>query len=204
MMNILATYNVSRETIEKLKNYEALVLEWNGYFNLISKSSVDCIWERHILDSVQLYEFIEKDCLILYDFGSGAGFPAIVLAIIAKEKNPNLKITLIESIKKKANFLNEVKNKLDLNIEIINDRIENIERKNVDIITSRAMASLDKLLEYAKPFCSKKTQLIFPKGIKWKDELNEAEKKWTFNYNVINSKTDDTGRILQISNLRRK
>ena len=110
-MNILATYNVSRETIKTLKNYEALVLKWNERFNLISKSSVDFIWDRHILDSLQLYEFLDDKAKSLYDFGSGAGFPAIVLAIIAKEKNPDLKITLIESIKKKAIFLNEVKNK---------------------------------------------------------------------------------------------
>lgn len=204
MMNILATYNVSRETIKTLKNYEALVLEWNERFNLISKSSVDFIWDRHILDSLQLYEFLDDKAKSLYDFGSGAGFPAIVLAIIAKEKNPDLKITLIESIKKKAIFLNEVKNKLELNIEIINDRIENIDKTNIDIITSRAMASLDKLLEYSKPFCSKKTQLIFPKGIKWKEELLEAQKKWNFNYEVINSKTDESGHIFKISNLRRK
>ena len=75
MSNILKTYNVSRETIEDLKTYEKLVLEWNNKFNLISKSSVEYIWERHIEDSLQLCNFINLDDKVLYDFGSGAGFP---------------------------------------------------------------------------------------------------------------------------------
>jgi 16S rRNA (guanine527-N7)-methyltransferase len=83
MSDILKTYNVSRETIDKLKTYEKLVLEWNNRFNLISKSSVECIWNRHILDSVQLCKYINNKDNILYDFGSGAGFPAIVIAIVS-------------------------------------------------------------------------------------------------------------------------
>lgn len=204
MNDILTIYNVSRETINDLENYKTLVLEWNERFNLISKSSVNYIWDRHIIDSLQLYEYLKDDDVLLYDFGSGAGFPAIVLSIVAKEKNPNLKIVLIESIKKKATFLEEVKNRLNLNIDVVNDRIENIKKIKVNVITSRAMASLNKLLEYANPFCNKKTRLIFPKGIKWEEELKEAKKNWIFDYNVIGSKTDETGHIFIISNLRRK
>ena len=84
MENILDLYNVSRETVDELKKYEALVLEWNNKFNLISKSSIPYIWERHILDSLQLCQFIKKIDGVMCDFGSGAGFPAIVLSIISK------------------------------------------------------------------------------------------------------------------------
>lgn len=204
MSDILKTYNVSRETIDKLKTYEKLVLEWNNRFNLISKSSVEFIWERHIEDSLQLCQFITTEDETLYDFGSGAGFPAIVIAIVAEELFPNLRVSLVESIGKKATFLNEVKKVLGLNITVYNDRIEKLKLPKADIISSRALASLPKLLEYSKPFCKPTTRLIFPKGEKWKEEVLEAEKNWKFDYQTKQSLTSSTGCILQIKNIRRK
>ena len=204
MSDILKTYNVSRETMDSLKAYEKLVLEWNNKFNLISKSSVDYIWERHIEDSLQLCNFITPRDRSLYDFGSGAGFPAVVISIVAKEIFPNLEVNLIESIGKKAMFLNVVKESLKLNIKIHNDRIENLRLSKADVITSRAMASLDKLLFFSKPFCGKETRLLFLKGEKWKEELLEAQKKWLFDYLSTKSLTSDTGCVLEIKNIRRK
>lgn len=204
MTDILELNNVSRETIEKLKKYETLVKEWNIKFNLVSKSSIDDIWNRHILDSLQLCKLISQSDKVLFDFGSGAGFPAIVLAIASEQMFPNVSINLVESIGKKANFLNIAKQELNLNINVINDRIENIKEKKADIITSRAMASLTKLLGYSLPFCTKQTKLIFPKGAKWEEELNEAKRQWLFDYKVVDSITDETGHILIIYNLRRR
>lgn len=204
MMDILQIYNVSRETKEKIEAYKTLVLEWNCKFNLISKSSVEHIWERHILDSVQLYKYIRPTDKILLDLGSGAGFPGMVLAIMAEQLNPELSINLVESIGKKTLFLNAVKNELKLNVNILHDRIENIKMKNVDIITSRALAALSKLLDYSKPFCKTETNLIFPKGEHWADEIETAQKQWYFKYKTENSTTDKFGKILCISELRRK
>lgn len=204
MMNEAEKYNVSRETWSNLKTFQDMVLEWNERFNLISKSSAENIWDRHIIDSLQLKQFLTTEDKIMYDFGSGAGFPAIVLAIVAKESFPNLKISLIESIGKKTIFLNEVKKALNLDIEIINDRIENLKLPKADIITSRALASLDKLLFYAKNFSTAKTRLIFPKGEKWFEEVEAAKKIWSFEYDTIQSSTSDKGCILQIKNVRRK
>jgi len=204
MVNEAEKYNVSRETLSDLKTFQNMVLEWNNKFNLISKSSVAEIWSRHILDSLQLKQFITKNDKIMYDFGSGAGFPAIVLAIAAKTEFPDLKISLIESIGKKTIFLNEVKRKLNLDIEVINDRIENLKLPKADIITSRALASLDKLLFYANLFSNSKTRLIFPKGEKWSQEVEDAKKTWFFEYDTVQSSTSDKGCILQIKNVRRK
>lgn len=205
MSNILELYNVSRETIAKLKDYETLIKEWNNKFNLVSKSSVVELWNRHIIDSLQLIQFIHPTDKILYDFGSGAGFPAIVLAIAAEQLFPNLNVTLIESIGKKALFLKTVIEELNLqNVNVMNDRIENLKSMPVDIISSRALANLSKLLEYAKPFCKKETKLIFPKGENWKEELEIAKGKWSFDCKVIQSITDISGHILNISNVRRK
>jgi 16S rRNA (guanine527-N7)-methyltransferase len=204
MEDMINKYNVSRETIDNLKLFQNMVLEWNKKFNLISKSSEKNIWERHIVDSLQLCQFININQETLYDFGSGAGFPGIVLAIAGKQSFPNLKITLIESVGKKVLFLKEVDKVLDLNLNIINDRIENIKLPKADIISSRAMASLEKLLEYAKPFCSEKTILVFPKGEKWQEEIDKAKENWVFNYKSTQSITNNKGCILSINKIRRK
>lgn len=87
MKNFIDTYDVSRETFEKLKTYERLLVEWQQKFNLVSNSTLECAWERHFLDSAQLFKFIPPNAKIMYDFGSGAGFPGMVLAIMANEKN---------------------------------------------------------------------------------------------------------------------
>lgn len=205
MSDILEKYNVSRETITKLKAYESMVKEWNNKFNLVSKSSVECLWNRHIVDSAQLIQFIKPTDKILYDFGSGAGFPAIVIAIISEQLFPCLKINLVESIGKKILFLNAVKKEFNLeNVTIWHERIENLKISEVDIISSRALASLPKLLEYSKPFCTEKTKLIFPKGENYKEEIEQAKEKWSFEYDVIQSITDVSGHILNISKIRRK
>lgn len=204
MIDVEKKYNVSHETYEKLKNYQALVLEWNSKFNLISKSTETTIWERHIVDSLQLIKYITNEDKILLDLGSGAGFPGVVLAIASQELYPDLQINLVESIGKKTTFLHAVNEQLKLNMEIHQERIEKLNIGKVDVITSRALAALPKLLDYAKPFCKKNTRLILPKGENWSLENDEALTKWLYKYEIYNSDTSDVGKILRISDLRRK
>ncbi|MBR2273751.1 MAG: 16S rRNA (guanine(527)-N(7))-methyltransferase RsmG [Alphaproteobacteria bacterium] len=203
-MNTDYLKNVSRETIQDLKTFQQMVLEWNSKFNLISKSTETDIWKRHIEDSLQLDKFISEKDKTMYDFGTGAGFPGLVIAIFAKYTFPNLKISLIESTTKKTIFLNEVKNKLNLDINIINERIENLKLKKADIISSRAMASLEKLFEYAINFTKENTKLLFLKGESWQKEIETAQKNWIFSFESIPSITNEKGRVLQIQKLRRK
>lgn len=195
-------YNVSRETFEKLKTYECLLKEWQTKFNLVSNSTLENAWERHFLDSVQLFKLIPQTAKTLMDFGSGAGFPGMVIAIMANAKTPYLKVSLVESTTKKTLYLKEVKKQVGVEVEIINERIEKIKPQIVDVITSRAMTSLDALLQYALPFCGKKTVCIFPKGKKYAEELQEAQKKWCFNYQIVDSEQSDEGKILVITDLR--
>lgn len=204
MINQIEKIDVSRETYTDLETFQSMVLEWNNKFNLISKSSAEDIWNRHILDSLQLLKFINNKAENLYDFGSGAGFPGMVLAIALKDIFPNLKVSLMESIRKKTIFLNEVKTKLNLDVDIYNERVENLKLTKADIITSRAMASLEKLLNYAYPFCKKETELLFLKGKTWEDEIKTALIKWKFDYEAFESITDKDGKILFIKNIRRK
>ena len=98
MENFINKYNVSRETYLNFERYVALLKEWQTKFNLVSKNSLEFVWQRHIEDSIQLFNYIPLNSEKLYDFGSGAGFPAMVLAIVAKEKIPHLKFKLIESV----------------------------------------------------------------------------------------------------------
>ena len=171
---------------------------------MVSNSSLQNIWERHIEDSAQLFKYIPEGAENLIDFGSGAGFPAMVMAIIAMEKTPYLKVTMVESIKKKTLYLNEVALKTGVNVEIKNDRIENLPLKKYDVITSRAMASLVDLLKYAYPFCCENTICIFPKGKNYALELAEAHKKWRFKCSIEQSKVSEEGKILIISNIKKK
>lgn len=204
MKNFMDTYNVSRETFERLKTYEASLREWQKKFNLVSNASLDDAWNRHFLDSAQLFKYIPNSAKNVVDFGSGAGFPGMVLAIMAAEKTPYLNFFLIESITKKTLYLNEVKNLTGINnVKIINDRIENIKIPPVDVITSRAMCALKELLFYASKFSSKNTLCIFPKGKKYKEEIAEAQKSWIFTYKAVPSEQSDEGAILLITEIKK-
>ncbi len=194
-------YDVSRETLLKLRAYEASLQEWQNKFNLVSKSSLDDAWNRHFIDSMQLFKFIPQSAQSLYDFGSGAGFPGMVLAIMAADKTPYLKVSLIESIGKKTLYLKHVSEICSVNVEIFNQRIESLPKNKVDVITSRAMTSLSDLLGYAYPFCKKETVCIFPKGKKHQEEIDEAKKHWQFECQIHPSETSSEGVILVITKL---
>lgn len=196
-------YDVSRETFDRLKLYQDLLMEWQTRFNLVSKNSLEDAWSRHFIDSVQLFRYIPSSAKRLLDFGSGAGFPGLVLAVVAKEKTPYLKVGLVESILKKTLYLKEVATRLELSVDIINDRIEKITFPKVDVITSRAMTSLDGLLGYAYRFCKTETVCIFPKGKKYAQELAEAHKNWKFKCRIEPSDISEEGKILIISNLHK-
>lgn len=204
MKKNMENFTVSHETIGQLKTYLSLLQDWQAKFNLVSKSSLDDAWNRHFLDSMQLYKYIPQSAQTLADFGSGAGFPGMVLAIIAKENTPYLKVTLIESIKKKTLYLNEVAKATSTPVEIINDRIENLTNIHFDVITSRAMTALNDLLGYAAPFCRKNTVCIFPKGKNYASELAEAHKNWHFKCHIEPNEMSEEGRILIITDIAKK
>lgn len=204
MKNTEQKYNVSRETLNLLKAYEASLCEWQQKMNLVSKNSLPEAWKRHFLDSMQLFSLLPKSAKIVYDFGSGAGFPGMVLAIMAKSETPYLKFKLVESIKKKTLYLNAVKELTGANVEIINERIENISPQIADAITSRAMCALPDLLKYARPFCGKKTKLIFLKGRSYEQELNTARNEWEFELEILPNQESDDGVILVITGLHHK
>lgn len=202
--NELQQYNVSRETIQKLKDFVALLQEWNAKMNLVSKNSLEDVWQRHILDSLQLVRYLPQNFRFLVDIGSGAGFPGVVLAIVLQEKFPTAKVVLVESITKKTVYLKDVCAKLNLtNTVVENSRIENISINDVDVITARAVAALDVLCSYAFDLATKNTQMLFLKGRSYAEEVANAQQKWKFNLKVNPNLYSSDGVVLELSNLRK-
>ena len=174
-------YDVSRETYQNLATMVEMLRQWQEKFNLVSCNSLPEVWSRHIADSAGLFKYLPDEVDSVYDIGSGAGFPGLVLAIIAKEKHPDTKFVLIESIAKKTLYLNAVKEALNLNnVKVINARAEDLPLPPADVITARAVASLDKLLNCVFKLTTRQTKLILPKGKTYQEELYEALKKWNF------------------------
>ena len=192
--------HVSRETLARLKLYAGMLEDWNARHNLVSRVSMAQLWKRHFLDSAQLFDFIPQGIRSLVDLGSGAGFPGLVLAEMLRETG-SVHVVLYESILKKVDFLEKVSERLKLNVEIRRARIEDSGREDFDLITARACAPLPKLLSYAQRFWGKDTLALFLKGQNLGAELTETNKCWTIQAQSHPSRSDSTGRILEIREL---
>ena len=197
--------NVSRETLDELNKYSLSIIKKNREINLISSSTVKSINTRHILDSAQIIDFIDKnDVNICTDLGSGAGLPGIVLAILMKPKKPEFKVIFYEKSYHKSNFLKEISRKFKLNTEINQKNI--FEQKNLktDIIISRAFKPLPVIFEIAFKNFKKFKYIILFLGKSGKEILIEAAKKWKFDYEEKKSLTSDESLVVKISNLQKK
>ena len=197
--------NVSRETLEELKNFSLSILKKNKEINLISESTEKTINTRHIIDSAQIFDFIDKnDVNVCTDLGSGAGLPGIVLAILMKPKKPLFKVIFYEKSFHKSNFLKDMSKKFKLNTEIHQKNI--FEQKNLrtDIIISRAFKPLPVVFEIALNNFKKFKYIILFLGKSGNKILKEASKKWKFDYEERKSLTSDESLIVKISNLQKK
>ena len=195
--------HLTKENKKKLKILQDEVIRNNLNFNLISKSSELNIWNRHIIDSAQLLNFFPKELKSFIDIGSGAGFPGLVIKIL----NTSLEGHLVESNSKKANFLKNISKKIGVDINIHNERFENLHNLKNDnsyILTSRAVSSLNNLLKLTVPFFDTGSIGLFHKGEKWEIEINEAKKFWSFEFEAIKSLTNKKSRIIMIKNVIRK
>lgn len=191
--------NVSRETFNQLQVYVDLVIQSQEVFNLIGPSTVDTIWERHVLDSAQLIRYLPNEPSSIVDIGSGAGFPGVVIALLTQHK-----VTCIESVQKKANFLMMVKDELGLSFEVVSDRIENLNPQNADIVTARAVAPLSQLILLARPHLKPDGYFLFPKGEKYNEELEKTRERWLFDCEEYASITNEKSKILRISKITSK
>ena len=188
--------NVSRETLEKLEAYAALLTEENERQNLISPSTVAQLWERHILDSAQLVRFEPFACASWIDIGSGAGFPGIVIACIVSGS-----VTLVEPRRLRADFLHRVAESLDLNAQVVSTKAERV-TGTFDMITARAVAPLPALLEISHHLSTGKSRWVLPKGRNANSELADAQRAWQGVFHVEQSLTDEDSRIIVATDVR--
>lgn len=200
---LISGVNVSRETIEGLEHFAALIEKWTAKINLISKGSLSDLWDRHILDSAQLLKICPRNIHNWLDLGSGGGLPGVVVAILAKELIPMLTMTMVESDKRKSVFLRTAIRELDLNATVLNARIEKLPPVRVDVISARALAELDVLLAFAEPHLTKNTVCLFQKGEKWEKELSKAQQSWSFQCDITKSKTQLGAIILKLGEVSR-
>jgi 16S rRNA (guanine527-N7)-methyltransferase len=196
--------DVSRETEGQLRAYQSLLTKWQQKINLVSPTTIKDAWARHFEDSLQILPLLPSQAKTLYDLGTGAGFPGLVLAI----SNPNLAVTLVESDAKKCAFLSAVSRETGAPVTVKNARIEvaTEELPPPDIITARALASLESLFSYVWPWAEKAPNLtlIFPKGENWRAEIEAAKVAgWAFEHTETPSVTDKAARILVFTNLRK-
>jgi 16S rRNA (guanine527-N7)-methyltransferase len=194
----VARRDVSRETFERLEAYAAMLREESGRQNLVSVSTLDRLWDRHILDSVQLVRFEPHAGASWVDVGSGAGLPGVVIACIVEGP-----VTLIEPRRLRADFLHKVCESLRLNAAVVQAKVERAQGK-YDVITARAVAKMGQMLNISAHLSTRKTVWALPKGRSAEAELAEARRTWQGVFHVEQSVTDPASFIVVGTDVRAK
>ncbi len=193
-------FNVSRETLERLKLYVAVLEQWQPRINLVAGATLPEVWNRHLADSAQLLA-LAPNARTWLDLGSGAGFPGLVIAIMTHDQ-PGPRVTLIESDRRKSAFLAEVARQTGISVEIHTARVEQIAThdmlKPVDVVSARALAPLVRLIPLSLPFFGDATLGLFPKGRDAESEVTQARATWAFDVEMTPSLTDAAARIVAI------
>ena len=196
---------VSRETITSLKKYENYLIKSNKTLNLIGKSTINQIWIRHFLDSSQVIDFIDKNEKNLIDLGSGAGFPGLVTAILAKDRNIPLNVKLIEKSPRKVSFLKEVIKRLNLKAQVLHlNVLENSTRLEADLIIARAFKPLKIILQILDKNTENWKKVFLFLGKTGQDELLQASKNWDIKYKQRMSVTSSDSVVIEINKLKKK
>ena len=197
----IKSLNVSRETLKGFYEYKTLLSKWNEKINLVSKNTLVDIWERHFLDSGQIIEHVEASGKRWVDVGSGAGFPGLVVALLLRDRKIDCNLVLVEKNPKKGFFLNEVIRKLNLNVEVVSDNIYTLEPLNADILTARAFSELNNLIEISFRHRKKEGLCLFLKGENYRFELDKTLNYWFFDYDVVDSLSSSSGKIIRVKKI---
>jgi 16S rRNA (guanine527-N7)-methyltransferase len=192
-------FPVSRETLARLEAYAELLIRWSARINLVGRETLAGLWLRHMLDSAQLRPLVPDHAQSLIDLGSGAGFPGLVLAILGVPG-----VELIEADSRKAAFLREAARITEAVVAIHPCRIAAVPPHMVDVVTARAVAPLDRLLDLARPFIGCGTVCLFPKGERAEQELTLARKRWTMTVSMHHSIADPRGVVLHLHQVVRE
>ena len=195
--------HLPRDVRNNLKIYKSLLLKWQKAINLVSRGTLNDVWTRHIEDSLQLLPFLRGKRVL--DIGSGGGFPGMVLAVVSQnveflkqfEISESFNVTCVDSDQRKMTFLSEVARQTSTKVDIISDRIENVEGK-FDTLTARGFSELKVLIKFAKKYSN---YGVFLKGKKVEQEIENASKFFRFDYEIFKSITDESGRIILVYNI---
>ena len=199
-------FHVSRETIDRLTIYAEELKRWQKAVNLVAPGTLGQIWHRHFADSAQLADMIPPDSTQHADLGSGGGFPGLVLAIMLADRSAPPTTRLIESDQRKAAFLRETARRAGIAVEIVTARIENPETHAkvgiVDVVSARALAPLDRLLQLSAPLFGDATVGFFLKGRGVEQELTDAGHKWRFEHRLVPSVTQEGAYVVAVRHLQ--
>ena len=197
--DIVSEFFLNKTQVDKIDFYLSSIIEYNKHTNLVGKSTIENIWDRHVLDCLQLTKYIINKKLKILDLGTGAGLPGVLLSIVGYQR-----VLMIDSVKKKTDFVRQIIKDLSLVAKIQNKRIEKPPTSQHDIIVSRALAPLVKLLTYARMHSNKNTTSLFLKGRNAISEIDIATKVYFFEFEKIKSLSSDEGCVLKINNIKNK
>lgn len=192
---------LSSDSRSHLQSLVVLLEKWNPAINLVAAASLTDVWRRHIADSAQILAHLPDHARTWLDLGSGGGFPGLVVAILAKEKAPDLCVELVESDQRKCVFLQTAVRSLGLAATVTRSRIEALTPRRADVISARALAGMDQLLRYCQPHLAPGGICLFLKGAHVETELAEAEKSFKFNLKLFPNEIDNAGFVVRIADL---
>lgn len=196
-------FDVSRETTARLEAYAALLAQWTARINLVSDGTLPDIWGRHFADSAQLWTLRPTDARTWLDLGSGAGFPGLVIAAMAAERAPELRVALVEGDQRKAAFLRRAAAVVGVAVDVHAIRVEALPPAGADVVSARALAPLEALLAHAEKHRRPGGICLFPKGAAVHKEIEATERKWRFDHRLHPSLTDSRAAIMEIGAMGR-
>lgn len=201
VQEFIQAFAVSRETATRLELYLELLKRWNASINLVAASTLSQAWSRHLADSAQLFALRPRGARSWIDLGSGGGLPGLPVAALAAEQAPDLRITLVESDRRKAVFLAAAAREMGLAVGVEARRIEDVPGRPHDVVSARALAPLERLCGLAWRFKGPGTVFLFPKGVRLDSELTAASRGWHIRAERIASRTDPDAAVLRIVEL---
>ena len=196
---VISRFGLTKTQIKKIERFVLEIFKFNSHTNIVGKSTLKNVWERHIADSLQLSLFIAKKKTKIFDLGTGGGLPGIPLSIIGYSN-----VFMIDSVGKKIDFVRGVIKLLSLSAKTQKKRIQTLDIGKADLIVSRALAPLNKLLSYSLLHSNKNTTSLFLKGRNVYNEIEMAKKNFNFNLETFKSISSEEGRVLKIKNLKIK
>lgn len=201
MPELLPGLLVSDDTLARLRAFDAALARWSAAINLVAPATLTESWDRHILDSAQLFSLLPEGARHWADLGSGGGLPGLVIAILARDTP--LAVTLVESDHRKSAFLRQQIQDHGLNARVQTGRAEALAPLDADVVSARALAPLARLLPMVARHLAPGGTALLPKGRRWATERDEARADWSFDLDAVPSRLDPESRILRLSQIRR-